>query len=102
MLISFTDPPSAPRITLDRSAGDATSEWNDVRLECAVADSGHPRAALRWAVNGRAVQAALGQGEEAEGEGTSRSVTASGMFAVVESSENFVLLYGQLCLHWSK
>ena len=34
----------------------ATSEWNDVRLECAVADVGHPRAALRWAVNGRPVE----------------------------------------------
>ena len=34
----------------------ASSEWNDVRLECAVADAGHPRAALQWFVNGRPVE----------------------------------------------
>ena len=48
---------------MERNSGEegdssASSEWNDVRLECAVADAGHPRAALRWAVNGRPVEAA--------------------------------------------
>ena len=33
----------------DGDSSAASSEWNDVRLECAVADAGHPRAALRWA-----------------------------------------------------
>ena len=57
---------------------DATSEWNDVRLECAVADAGHPRAALRWAVNGRPVEAAAEVGEE-EGDVKSRLVYALGV-----------------------
>ena len=45
---------------MDRNSGQegdsSAAEWNDVRLECAVADAGHPRAALRWAVNGRPVK----------------------------------------------
>ena len=52
-----------------------TSEWNDVRLECAVADGGHPRAALRWAVNGRPVESAKEQ-EEDDGDVRTRSVIA--------------------------
>ena len=51
------------------------SEWNDVRLECAVADAGHPRAALRWAVNGRPVEAAKEQ-EDDGGDVNTRSVIA--------------------------
>ena len=56
---------------------DDTSGWNDVRLECAVADAGHPRAELRWAVNGRPVEAAAegGREEDDDGDVNSRSVT---------------------------
>ena len=74
--ICITDPPSAPRITVERNKDEAdTSAWNDVRLECAVADAGHPRAALRWAVNGRPVEAAAAEGREDDGDVNSRSVT---------------------------
>ena len=56
---------------------DDTSEWNDVRLECAVADAGHPMAKLRWAVNGRPVEAAEGAQDDDEGVDNSRSVSQS-------------------------
>ena len=55
---------------MERNSGEegdssASSEWNDVRLECAVADAGHPRAALRWAVNGRPVEDAAAEDADA-------------------------------------
>ena len=49
----------------EESDSSASSEWNDVRLECAVADAGHPRAALRWSVNGRPVEAAAAEDADA-------------------------------------
>ena len=61
---------------MERNDGeDDTSEWNDVRLECAVADEGHPKAKLRWAVNGRPVEAAAQGVQDDEGDVNSRSVS---------------------------